>query len=43
MESFFWGSASPFVDGLESTMFGTFPFVDATEILSPYDVLANPF
>lgn len=35
MDSIFWGSLSPFVDGLGSNVFGIFPFVDATEFLSP--------
>ena len=39
------GSLSPFVECLISWVFGTFPFpfVDATELLSPYEVLVIPF
>jgi hypothetical protein len=43
MDGLFWGSLSPFVDGLGSSVFGTFPFVDAIELLSPYDGLEKPF
>lgn len=37
------GSVSPFVECFVSRVFGTFPFVDATELLSPYEVLVIPF
>ncbi len=39
----FGDSLSPFVDGFVSNVLRTFPFVDATELLSPYGVLATPF
>lgn len=38
----FGDSLSPFVDGFVSDL-ETFPFVEATELLSPYDVLPTPF
>jgi hypothetical protein len=47
IEIFFEGSLSPFVvgtGGVDSVaVFGTFPFVDATELLSPFESPPTPF
>lgn len=45
-DTLFEGSTSPFVLGLvvdSICVFGVFPFVDATELLSPLDILGMPF
>lgn len=45
-DTLFEGSLSPFVLGMVADSMGVFcvfPFVDATEFLSPFDILGKPF